>query len=198
MSREKQNLILNFWFGDNSLKPLANKNLWFSSDSEIDDDIRMRFKDLLTEAAKGGFDAWANTPNGALALVILLDRFPRHIYRNHPQSYAFDPKALAIAQMALNSKLEKNLSTVERCFLYLPFEQSEKLEDQRRSVELFSSLFNEAEIEEREFIAHILKTAVRHHDMIESFGRFPDRNEILGRPSTPPEKEFLDRIKSSP
>lgn len=197
MNHDKQNRILGFWFGDNPLKPLANAKIWFSKDPQTDEEIRFQFGDLLDEAKTGAFDDWSKTANGALALVVLCDQMPRHVYRGDPRAFEFDDRALRAAQIAIDAGLDKKMTTVERCFLYLPFEHSENLDVQKRSIELFRDLFEDAHGEERNFITEALEYAVRHHEIIEAFGRFPHRNEILGRESTFAEREFLKRPDST-
>lgn len=197
MIHEKQNRILNFWFGGDPLKPLANVDVWFSKSEAVDEQIRITFEPLLDEARTGAFDDWVKTANGALALVILCDQFPRHIYRGSEEAFEYDDRALRTAQIAIDTGLDKKMTTVERCFLYLPFEHSEDLDVQTRSVELFMDLYREALDEEKSFIEEALRYAVRHRDIIQEFGRFPHRNDILGRPSTAEEKRFLKQPGSA-
>lgn len=194
MIHEKQNAILTFWFGDDSLKPLANRKLWFGKSPDFDAAIRQRFADDLETASHGAYDDWAKTPGGALALVLLLDQFPRHVHRGEDLAFSCDELALRASQIAIARELDIKLTIVERAFLYLPFEHSEKIEVQERSVELFRTLYEETrDQDERSFITEALEYAVRHRDIIEEFGRFPHRNEILGRESTRREIEFLKK-----
>lgn len=193
MNHEKQNRILTFWFGDDSLRPLKNRNLWFAKDPKIDDLVRGNFESYLDEAQTGAYDDWAKTPNGALALVILCDQFPRMIFRDDPQAFAYDQRALRASQIAIAAGFDKNYTAVERFFLYMPFEHSEDLDVQNRSIQLFGHLFHESQGDERQFIAEGLDYAIRHHDIIEQFGRFPHRNELLGRENSRAEREFLKR-----
>ena len=191
MVHEKQRSILRFWFGDDPLKPLANERMWFSKNSSVDADIRERFSTELESAGNGAYDDWVKTPDGALALAILLDQFSRQIYRGTEQAFAFDERALKTAQIALAHGFDAKMGVVERCFLYLPFEHCERLEPQERTVELFSTLYEEASGAEKIFIAETLDYAVRHREVIQTFGRFPHRNDILGRSSTNAELDFL-------
>lgn len=197
MIHEKQNRILNFWFGEDSLKPLQNKNIWFSKNPKVDEQMREMFEPCLEEAATGAFDDWAKTPNGALALVILCDQFPRMVYRGEDRAFSFDGRALRAAQIAMAHGFQHKYTVIERCFLYLPFEHSEDLETQKRSVELYRDLFEEAQGDERTFIAEALDYAIRHHEIIAQFGRFPHRNDALGRVSSRAEREFLKRPGSA-
>ncbi|RYZ67303.1 MAG: DUF924 domain-containing protein [Proteobacteria bacterium] len=191
MSHEKQTQVLDFWFGEDPLKEVDNMEKWFSKNASFDESIRAQFQDMVTQAAQGAFDDWGKTPRGALALVILLDQFPRNIFRNDPRSFANDEHARRIAEMALDRGFDQQLNTMERCFLYLPLEHSEDISAQDRSVALFKDLAASALPEESKAIAEAFEYALRHRDIIQQFGRFPHRNEILGRDSTKAEAAFL-------
>ncbi len=197
MTHEKQQRVLRFWFGDDPLKPLANRSLWFARSAEVDSMIRERFEPLLSEAATGAFDDWAKTKDGALALVVLCDQFPRNMYRDDEEAFRYDDRSLRAAQIAIDHGLDKGMSVVERVFLYLPFEHSENIDVQNRSVELYQELMEEARDEERSFIQEALDYALRHREIIAKFGRFPHRNDLLGRSSTKDEIEFLKRPGSA-
>lgn len=129
-------------------------------------------------------DRWQEHPQSALALVIVLDQFSRNMFRDSPAMYETDKKALSVAKSAVERGFDTELPAFQRWFLYMPFMHSEDPEDQRRSVELFQKLGGEVETN--------LKYAIGHRDTVERFGRFPHRNEILGRKSTSEEKEFLE------
>ncbi|HVK60091.1 MAG TPA: DUF924 family protein [Bdellovibrionales bacterium] len=197
MSHEKQKLILDFWFGDDVLKPLSHQSLWFSKRAGVDDLIRSNFSGMLDEAAAGGFDDWVKTPRGALALVILLDQFPRNIYRGTDQAFAYDDDARRIAEIAIANGFDKELLTIERCFLYLPLEHSEDIVAQNRAVDLYQDLAANTHGSEAAAVKEALSYAIRHRDIIAKYGRFPHRNELIGRDSTKEEKEFLKRPQSS-
>lgn len=167
--------VLAFWFSER-VEPL-----WFRSDPALDVEIRDRFGALVASAAAGALDDWLETPAGALALVILLDQFPRNIYRGTPQAFAADAKARAVADRALALGHDRAVEPTWRLFFYLPFEHSEQRADQQRSLELFTALGD----------VKLLDYAVRHHEIIARFGRFPHRNAVLGRPSTAEERAFL-------
>lgn len=169
--------LLAFWFE-------AGKARWFSGDAGFDAEIRARFLTLQEEAASGRHDDWAASPLGAVALCILLDQFPRNLFRGTPRAFATDAKALAIAKAAVDQGFDTDPSMTDdhRLFLYLPFEHSEDLADQRRSVQLQA-----ARIADPEYVDY----ARRHLAVIERFGRFPHRNAILGRASTPEEEAHL-------
>lgn len=178
--------VLDFWFGSpddpNHGKPKAN---WFRSNPEFDREIHTCFGQVYEQAARGDLDSWQESPQTCLALILLLDQFPRNLFRGQPEAFATDWQALSTANYAIAQGYDRDLLPVQRWFIYLPFEHSESLEDQRRSVELFQQLSNDPD----SFSA--IEYAMRHLEVIEKFGRFPHRNGILGRPSTPAEKQFL-------
>ena len=173
--------VLSFWFAPTS------RARWFESDKGFDREIEERFSSLIEAAARGELEPWVETPRGALALCILLDQFPRNVGRGTPRAFASDAEARRIADLALAAGLDRKLDAEERLFLYLPFEHSENLQDQERSVALFRGLGD----------AEQLDYAVRHRDIIARFGRFPHRNRVLGRDSTPEELAFLQQPGSS-
>lgn len=174
--------LLGFWFGE-----LEAKDYWTRSDA-LDDRIRRKFGALHETAAEGGLDHWQETPEGALALVIALDQFPRNMYRDDPRAFATDATALAVAERAIERGFDRKLPN-ERCmFLYMPFEHSEDLAVQERSLEVFRRLGLADET-----YGYVL----RHHEIIARFGRFPHRNRVLGRETTPEEAAFLEEPNSS-
>jgi len=153
---------------------------WFGKDDAFDETLRERFEGLHFAASRGELSDWAETAEGALALLILLDQVPRNIFRGSAHSYATDPLARSIADAAISKRQDQALDPSLRCFFYLPFEHSEALEDQDRCVELSSALDADTQ-----------KWAELHRDIIRRFGRFPHRNEALGRETTDAEAEFL-------
>lgn len=186
--------VLDFWFGaPGSAAEIAGRQskLWFGKSLANDQAVIDRFAATLTAATAGQLDAWANTPRGRLALVIVLDQFPHHIHRDQAQAFATDPQSLALSLAALESGEDRKLAPIERVFLYLPLEHAESIEMQERSVSLYEQLANEAAADERALFDNFLDYARKHLDVVARFGRFPHRNEILGRPSTPEELEFL-------
>jgi uncharacterized protein (DUF924 family) len=186
--------ILKFWFGDSPQESSyeQRRQLWFRKRPEFDAEIRQRFADVYEQAATGALDAWQQAPLSCLALIIVLDQFPRNMFRDTPQAFATDAKALDVAQRAVAQGFDQQLRPLQRIFLYLPFEHSENLAHQHQSVELTRQLSAEAPA-----LADVFDYAVRHQDVIERFGRFPHRNRILGRESTPEEIEFLKQPGSS-
>ena len=170
--------ILHFWFEESTPKE------WFTKSDEFDAQIKTRFGADYDIAAAGGFSDWRESASGCIALCILLDQFPRNMFRDDPKSFATDPLSREIAHHVLkrNFDAEDGMTDNHRCFLYLPFEHSEALDDQRLSLQLF---------QERTEDERYIDYATRHLDVIERFGRFPHRNKVLGRESTAEEIEFL-------
>jgi uncharacterized protein (DUF924 family) len=154
---------------------------WFEKDTALDDEIRRRFLAAHEAAASGKLTAWEQTAEGALALLILLDQFPRNMFRGEARAFATDPLARAVTSRAILSGFDGAIPDM-RSFFYLPFEHSENLGDQERGVALFKAIGD----------ADGLKWAELHADIIRRFGRFPHRNAILGRVTTPEEQTFLD------
>lgn len=186
--------VLDFWFGPNGPAGAVvgrQRALWFGKSGEADRAVTERFAITLADARAGRFDYWVNTPRGRLALVIVLDQFPHHIFRDQPQAFSSDAQALALSLAALDAQEDQALAPIERVFLYLPLEHAESLETQERSVALFERLAQEAAAEERSLFEDFLDHARRHRDVVARFGRFPHRNEILGRPSSLEEIKFL-------
>lgn len=176
--------VLNFWFGaPDSAELGANRAIWFDSNPEFDQEIRARFGQANKQAAEGQLDDMMQTQRSALALIILLDQFSRNIYRGQAAAFANDVKARKVTQHSLDNRFDRGLLTVERKFMYLPFEHAEDLELQDRSVELFIQLGD----------SNSTSHALCHRDQIIRFGRFPDRNKALGRKSTFAEERFLEK-----
>ena len=184
--------ILDFWFGQSD-QPEHGKQrgFWFNKKPEFDQELRLRFLTDYQQAVAGQLDHWQESPKSCLALILLLDQFPRNMFRGSAQAFATDPQALEVAQHAVANGFDQELLTVQRWFVYLPFEHSENLDDQRKCVELFATLSDDPDS------TSTLNYAVRHREIIERFGRFPHRNEILGRANTPEEAEFLKQPGSS-
>lgn len=192
--------VLAFWFGEtagDADTARAQRKLWWSKDAAVDAGIRERFGALVIEAAAGAHDAWQETPQGRLALIILFDQFPRNMHRDMPQAFAHDAKALQLALDAIETGADQALRPIERVFCYLPLEHSESVAMQERSVALFSALATAVPEADRETFSGYQDYAQRHHAVIARFGRFPHRNRILGRDSTPEETQFLKQPGSS-
>lgn len=171
--------------------PKELMGLWFGGKPETDRHLRDNFLGDVEAAARGDYDALAETDEGLVAQLVLLDQFPRNIYRDTPQMYAADPKAREVARRAVAERRDERMGVVERMFVYLPFEHSEDVADQRESVRLFSAMLEGANGEERGFCEALLKFAKDHHDDVAKYGRFPHRNALLGRENTPAEEEYL-------
>jgi uncharacterized protein (DUF924 family) len=169
------NDVIGFWRNAGPAK-------WFKKVVAFDEAIRLKFEPVHHRAARGEYDAWAESPDGALALLILLDQFPRNLYRRSAHAFATDPKARSIARSAIEAGFDKQVEPILRNFFYLPFEHSEDLADQDYCLALNTEAGDPDSI----------KWAAIHRDIIVRFGRFPHRNPALGRETTPEEQEFLD------
>ncbi len=183
--------VLDFWFGADD-EPVAAKNArWFGASDEVDRIVRERFGAASAAAVAGQLDAWAGEPRGWLALLILLDQFPRNIHRAGPLAFAGDVHARAIAAAGIARGDDYQLKRIERLFCYLPFEHAEDLAAQEHAVRLVTALRDEMPPVERGPYDDFLGYAIRHRDVIERFGRFPHRNRVLGRTDTPEEHDYL-------
>lgn len=196
---EVANHVLNYWFGDLKADPLATEKnqLWFKSGVETDEEIRELFAENVTRAHEGDYQELRKTARGQLALIILLDQFTRNIFRGTPQSFASDPRALHYALDLIASEQHKKLSPIERVFVYLPLEHTEDASMQEQCAKLYDELRNDVDEKDRKLFDVFYDYAIRHKVIIDRFGRFPHRNEILGRESTPEEIEFLTQPDSS-
>lgn len=187
--------VLDFWLGPEEARDAPAREyqqLWFMKNPQFDDELKARFGMLLGQAASGELDAWAATPRGKLALIIVLDQFSRNIDRDRPGMFSNDEKALDLAHNAIDHGEDRALKFAERQFLYMPLMHAEDLQSQERCVALFEQL---AEADERYKLN--LDFAIRHRDIVARFGRFPHRNGILGRTCTAEELEFLRRPGTS-
>lgn len=160
----------------------AGPDRWFAKDEAFDTEFRRRFEAAHFLAARRGLDHWAESADGMLALLILLDQFPRNIWRGTGHAYATDPLALHFATLAVDQGLDRMIDEELRRFLYLPFQHSEERADQDRALGLFQTLDRDDDD----------RWAEHHHDIVVRFGRFPHRNRALGRETTPDEQAFLD------
>ncbi|MBI1328011.1 MAG: DUF924 family protein [Alphaproteobacteria bacterium] len=176
MRNEKEE-ILEFWFHE------STPTQWFQVNPEYDETIRKNFLKAWDKAKAGFYKDYEDDPDGALALIILLDQFPRNMFRDDPRCYETDAQALEVAEEAIKNGFDQMHPVLRRRFFYLPYEHSENMEHQNRAVELFE------EIKEDDPIGY--EYAIRHRKVIEKFGRFPHRNALLGRASTTDEIEFL-------
>lgn len=198
----RQAFILNFLFGnlkEGDVPPEELSRMWWAKDEKTDEYIRTNFESDIADAKEGRLHEWEKTPRGTLALIVLLDQFLRNMYRDTPGAFSRDRQALEIAVSGIEKGFDKELHPIERVFFYMPLMHSEDIDMQKRSIALYSAL-------ERGFtspaeLAEMLSTnseyARRHYAIIERFGRYPHRNKILGRESTPEEVEFLKQPGSS-
>jgi len=192
--------ILGFWFGDatdDAAAAARQAGLWWGKSDETDREIGDRFEALLQQAAGGQLDAWAQTPQGRLALILLLDQFPRNIYRGTPQAFAYDAQARELTLAGLQAGDDQSLRPIERVFFYLPLEHAEDLPLQQRCVALFEQMQTSLPAAAAKVFDGFTGFARKHQVIIERFGRFPHRNEILGRASTAEELAFLATPGSS-
>lgn len=175
--KDFQKDILDFWFVE------TQPAQWFQVNPDFDQLVIDRFSEPYEMAARGEFDEWKNNADGTLALCILLDQMPRNMFRGTPKAFATDKKALIISKFAISKGLDQVLTPQKRRFLYLPFEHSENINDQKTCVELFEKMKDDDPLG--------YDYAVRHLKVIEKYNRFPHRNKILGRDNTPEEEEYL-------
>ncbi len=179
--------VLDFWFGAaGSATEGRRRDEWFRKDDGFDHEIADRFLPWIERALRGELSAWATRPDGALASILLLDQFTRNAFRDTPRAFAGDPQALALASAAVGSGQDLALSVVQRAFIYLPFEHAEGMAMQDEAVRLMKRLALEDPGSD-----DLLAYAKKHRDVIFRFGRFPHRNDILGRRSTVEEMSFL-------
>lgn len=189
--------VLHTWYGPPGSPPLERSWTWFQKDDAFDAELRRRFEATLTAATTGACDAWKATPRGRLALVILFDQLSRNMFRGTPRSFAQDGAALALTLEALDAGLDRELSLLERYFLLMPLMHAESVAIQRRSVAEFERLRADATPDVADVIERALDFARQHAAIVERFGRYPHRNAILGRPTTPEEAAFLEQPGSS-
>ena len=178
--------LLDFWFGaPGSAERDRPRDVWFRADPAFDEELRRGFLAAHEDAAAGALAHWLAAPDSALALVLLLDQLPRNLFRGSPRAYGCDVAAREAAGHAVERGFDRLVAPVRRWFFYLPFEHSEDLVDQRRSLQLFASLPPDGDRDS------CVAFAQQHYDIIARFGRFPHRNAALGRRSTPEEETFL-------
>lgn len=186
--------ILEFWFGHDREDPVQlrrNYDRWFRADAAFDTVVRERFGTTVADAAAGKLADWSDTARGTLALIVLLDQFPRNIHRGTAAAFACDFLALAYCHSGIVRGFDRELTPVERSFFYLPLEHAETIDEQDASVAAYTRLLDEAPAAFRDFAKNNLDYAVEHRELIEKFGRFPHRNAILSRRSSAAEHAFL-------
>lgn len=200
MKMDEARQVREFWFGKLPLTPQALKqrvNLWFPGDEnpedlkKLDGIIRTRFGPLVLRATQGDLASWADSPRRCLSLIILLDQFPRNMFRGTARAFATDSQALEVTLSGMQSAADGALDVVERIFFYMPLQHSEVREVQDESVAAYRRLLTEAPQEIGGIFADSLQSAEQHRAIIEKFGRFPHRNRALGRANTPEEEAWL-------
>jgi uncharacterized protein (DUF924 family) len=194
IERSKADDVLLFWFGDDPDDARVAEQkvaLWWGKDPETDRLIRGRFGDLSEAAAAGALESWGETPRSSLARILLVDQFRRNMFRASPKAFDHDDLAGHWCLDGIQRGLDRQLRLIERSFYYLPLEHSESLDDQDRCVALFDELRRQAPEHAQHVFEASLRYAEQHRAIIARFGRFPHRNQILGRSSTPAEIEFL-------
>jgi uncharacterized protein (DUF924 family) len=186
--------VLDYWFGStprDALKIGGRMAFWFGDDPATDTRIREQFGALVDQASTGELDAWAVTPRGRLALIILLDQFRRNIFRGAAEAFARDQEALGLTLLGMQAGQEKNLAAIEQAFFYMPMQHSESLKVQDFSVQCFNRLAESVNPSMHATFAGFRKFAELHRDIVARFGRFPHRNAILGRTNSPDEEAYL-------
>ena len=187
--------VLTYWFGSDpeSIDLMkAQKKVWYRGGSKVDQQIKEEFGTTIEALEMGRLLEWGETAKGGLALVIVLDQFSRHVYRGTREAFAQDPLARAIARRLVGRRLDTHLSVPQRAFLYHPFKHSESPVDQKCSLDLFLGLHKSSPQIWRGYTEDYLDNARLHSSLIDRFGRFPHRNAVLGRESTPEESTFLE------
>lgn len=188
--------IIDFWFGilpGPDYFPEDKKQMWFEASPEVDRLIRQNFTQDMMSAARGEYNSWRETPKGRLALILLLDQFPRHIYRNQPQAFQLDPMARGLVLEGIQKGDDRWLYPIERAFFYLPLEHAEDPVMQALSVRMYQQLLAQSPPDMKFYMKQFLRYALVHQQQITRFGRFPHRNAALRRQSTPEEIIFLNQ-----
>ena len=186
--------ILAFWFKEQELSaPQIDRrmDIWFGEDPVFDEAIKAEFEDDIERASKGELDHWAEEPRGRLALILLIDQFRRNIHRNTAKAFSHDKLALKLCVEGAMAKKDKGLTPIQKVFFYMPLQHAESVKVQAKSVELFNKLAESVSPTFQETFLTVAQFAELHKDIIDQFGRFPHRNELLGRENTPEEDEYL-------
>lgn len=195
--------ILEFWFGeaftdlDDATVAGGQSGLWWGKSESTDTEIRQRFEPLVQAAGAGKLDEWKASPAGWLALILLLDQFPRNIYRDTPAMFKFDDQARTLCVGGVETGIDAPLRPIQKVFFYLPLEHSESADDQAWCVDLMRGLVREVPENQRKVFEGFVDYAEAHKRIIDRFGRFPHRNAILGRESSAEEVEFLKQPGSA-
>lgn len=191
---ERIDEILKFWFGrvEETIVPSENRaRIWFGESPDVDAEIKEKFSDDLERAVDGKCTDWETDPRGQLALIIVLDQFSRHIHRDTPQAFAQDNYALGICTKGMEKQDDHSLSLIERVFYYFPLLHSEEIDFQEKSIRAYQMLVELAFPETQVIYESFFKFANHHYGIVRRFGRFPQRNAILGRESTDEEIKYI-------
>jgi len=190
--------VLDFWFADlddaSELAGHPKPSLWWKKDPSVDAEIERRFGGLIAQAEAGELEPWRSDPASCLALVLVNDQFRRNVFRNDPRAFAMDETTRVIVKQAIEEQRDRAVALVRRCFFYLPLMHSESLEDHDLAKQQFVALIDDAKRRAPQQVSMFennLEYEHKHRVIIERFGRYPHRNEVLGRASTPEETEFL-------
>lgn len=186
--------LLNFWFGNLGSADLPTSdrtNLWFGENESIKQQLVELFSPEFQAAASGDLSKWEETPRGRLALIILLDQFPRYLHRRSPEAFLYDSNAQKLCIEGLRDKMDQSLTLIERVFFYMPLVHAENPEIQEKSIRLYQDLVSLSMSETTQIYQLFLAYAYAHFRVIKEFGRFPQRNKVLGRQSTDAELAFL-------
>jgi uncharacterized protein (DUF924 family) len=193
--KDQAQQIHDYWFGsaDDWQQVLKdNGQRWFGSGEAMDSEIRSGFATTLDSAQRGEMDEWQDSIIGIMALVLLLDQFPRHIHRGNAQAFAYDSLSLKACLRGIERGIDSAMSPVQHVFFYLPLQHAEDLQVQTRSIEMMELRTGQCSEDFKAFMANSLDYARQHHAIIQRFGRFPHRNQILDRANTEEEQKFLD------
>lgn len=186
--------VLKFWFKEQQLSAPqidGRMEVWFGGDAVFDEEIIRNFSQDVEDASAGRLDHWASNPHGRLALILLLDQFRRNIYRNKAEAFEKDPVALKLCVEGAMEKKDQGLSPIERVFFYMPLQHAESRKVQEKSCEIYNKLADAVSPTFRETFQTVAQFAELHADIVRQFGRFPHRNTLLGRESTPEEAVYL-------
>lgn len=193
--------IITYWFGSATPDHIPAKDIrerWFRADKKFDREIRRRFMSIVLMTAEGGMDIWLPSAQGYLAIILILDQFPRHIYRNTSMAFDFDRDSRKVCQKGLQVGADTELGPLQRCFFYMPLKHSELIADQKQSLELHQQLLASTQSgPERNLVAGFVAVAEDYYHIIKRFNRFPQRNQLLKRASRDDELEFLDERNNS-
>ncbi len=186
--------LLNFWFGEPGVADLPTSdrtNMWFGNNEHIKKQLIELFMPEFELASQGKLSNWVETPRGRLALILLLDQFPRYLHRTTSKAFAFDKQSLAVCQEGIDLQMDHQLTLIERVFFYMPMVHCEDDAIQEQSIQLYQALVSLSMPETTQIYQLFLAYAYAHFRVIKEFGRFPQRNQVLGRDSTQAELDFL-------